>query len=488
MTYPNSTLKVKLRIRKQLGKYIGDKYLLLGIFCFLFFAAELIYLAIAIVPGISPDEHYHFGLIQLFANNGHIPPPFLTQSSGFVLGDVEHLTSFLYHYLLSFIPLGGSITLQGYVILRLTNLLFPMLTLYFFMKSVLLLTKDKKTTILAAFILITTSMFVFLSSSISYDNLSILCAVASYYYLIKFYKNLEVIDLLLFLLIVVISPIVKYTSAPIIITEVLFLLIILAKNRSTMLLKLKALYTQRNFWTISTHMILLSLVLLGGLYTFGFYLTNFRHYSTFFPACNAIHTHEECTQNGIYNRTLELNKIDPDSVNPELPVQYLGIWINKYFDGIYGIAGHESIPPEDLYELLMIILIGFWTVATIRKFDYRDRIDISGVVLSAIYIFFILYLTNYREHLRSGLHIATQGRYLFPIYPILIYFAAKYSLIILRNRKRTEKFYIISLVFIMLLGSIYAFFTGVESSWLNHYDFSYLEQLCDEFPLVAICD
>src|SRR4029078_6207021 len=121
---------------------------------------------------IPPDERFHYGTVQLFAQNGWLP--FIHNQLGhYNLGEVAHTPYFLYGYILS-IPYHFLNHVNGSIyILRLLNIALGAASLYVAYRLFSKLGLPQAVRNLSIFMMANTLMFVFLSASVSYDNLFI---------------------------------------------------------------------------------------------------------------------------------------------------------------------------------------------------------------------------------------------------------------------------------------------------------------------------
>jgi uncharacterized membrane protein len=139
-------------------------------------------------------------------------------------------------------------------------------------------------------------------------------------------------------------------------------------------------------------------------------------------------------------------------------------WIVEMSRKIVGIMGdrslfmpYEYLPPYFLYFFLGIFLI----IKHRKEWTVTDK---AFITIFLFYVFILMYYNTYRSYItHDWMDLALQGRYIFPVLPIMYILFSKYFLKI-RNKKLLKILAGI-LVVLFLLGSIGYFFVYVPSDW-----------------------
>ncbi|NLZ24804.1 glycosyltransferase family 39 protein, partial [Candidatus Dojkabacteria bacterium] len=321
--------------------------------------------------------------------------------------------------------------------------------------------------VLAVFFLTNTLMFQFLSSSINYDNLGNLFCILSVYFFTKFVKSkINVKYLLYMLLFIGLGGITKYTTLPL-----SFILIILSG--------VEMYFRREEFKSIrkGKGLLLLIPVLILLCLNIGIYGVNLVKYGSLEPNCNQILTHEQCLENGVYYRdNIERPSINIGGISDIFtliktgkridPVRYLWYWSVNLVSKIYGIMGDSSLYMPKIFPYLFIGLFAVVVVVGILNRRKWDKADIYLLLISLFYASILFFVQNYSMYLRKNhMYLALQGRYLFPVLPMIYILVSKSLSFIKNNRLR----YILIGMFVLLFlySNIPFFFLNVESWWFG---------------------
>ncbi|MEX0668717.1 MAG: hypothetical protein WD061_03210 [Candidatus Saccharimonadales bacterium] len=382
-------------------------------FTLLLFLVQSSFYALSIAYGVPPDERYHFDLIQFFISNNFIPI-ITNQESYFHLGEITRIPYILYHYLLSFpLALLSNFSQEIQVIgLRFMNILMALGSLLMLSKIGDLLKLSRFTTNLSIFIFSGAMMFTFLAGAINYDNLVILLGFLSLFIMLKLIKEKRPVDLMLWVVISLAGLLTKVTYIPILAAQALVVIFMLKKEVFQIAFNWVKSFNQAKYLNIT--LILLATILLIGLSRT--YILNMITYGDYAPSCVEVHTHEQCLDHGIYQRSLMLDERDLEGFQPRLS-EFAVKWARQMASGTFGTLSHNSLQPFKPVVIAMAVLVSILIVTTVTKLNYRNKI-LMGVLFIAVLYLIVLVHRNFGIYENRGRLIATQGRYLFPVLPL----------------------------------------------------------------------
>ncbi|HQJ73919.1 MAG TPA: DUF2142 domain-containing protein, partial [Candidatus Dojkabacteria bacterium] len=242
--------------------------------------------------GVSPDSYYHLRVSQAYSTTLGIPQ---NTPQTYQWRDITRIP-YLYFWINGRILNINNGVIDEVVLLRVINVIYSLGTVYVMYLLSKEIFKDKWKRVLPVFFLTHTLMFVFLSSSINYDNLANLLSTLSIYFFVKFVKKgINLKYLLLMLLSLCIGALTKSTVLPVALILVILSAVEIAKRKDEVK-KIKAGKELLLLIPIAIF-VFLNLSLYGG---------NLLKYKTLEPSCTQILTHEQCLENGVYYR----NKVD----------------------------------------------------------------------------------------------------------------------------------------------------------------------------------
>ncbi len=95
------------------------------------------------------------------------------------------------------------------------------------------------------------------------------------------------------------------------------------------------------------------------------------------------------------------------------------------FMSIFGIMGHMSyISPISFNYILISIISLLFIVSSAFAIICKNKSVLLIGLISFIYFFVIFYFVNRKIYLITGMvNAAFQGRYVFPVYPLMVLFA-----------------------------------------------------------------
>lgn len=470
---------------------VTHKYFLAAVL--FLFAVQAIFFAAVIKYGIPADERYHFSSIQYYSDSSIASGPLSSEQDPTTLPyvrNIEDSTSYFYHYLLSF-PLriveqiSSSQQLQIFI-LRLINVGLGVLTLYAFKRCLDEISDNTLLKNLSVLALSMTGMYIWLSSSINYDNLANLLFITFIWQGVKTCRRPSVVLWLTLSGIGFATVLTKYTFLP----EILLGIIItgyflLRKNGYTIRSygqDLKKTF-EDNKWTTAIAVSFSLVFALMFMQRAGMNLINYHQIQ---PTCTKIHTQEQCLTDPLFKRNFDLKQnYSPEEkhalANSLDPFGFTGSWVYSMYSTLYYYFGHQKIESSTKKEVsaaAVILMLGVSLILVRLKIRLNRAVLFVGILV--ITYIALLYMFNLRTLLNYGERIAFQGRYLLPILGFVYYFAG--STLINASRSlpvkwRSSYLYVclaaISVAALMHFPPL-LFYQGTDSSWYSGY-FHYMK-------------
>ena len=434
------------------------------IFIFLVFLFVCIYLAFNIKMGVSPDSYYHLRVSQAYSTTLGIPP---NTPQTYKWRDITRIP-YLYFWINGRILNINDGVIDEVVLLRIINVIYSLGTVYVMYLLSKEIFKDKWKRVLPVFFLTHTLMFVFLSSSINYDNLANLLSTLSIYFFVKFVKK-EGIDLkylLLMLLSLCIGALTKSTVLPVALVLVILSAVEIAKRKDKVK-KIKA----------GKELLLLVPVAIFAFLNLSLYGGNLLKYKALEPSCTQILTHEQCLENGVYYR----NKVDysATSIDGPLdvfnmiikgerigPVRYFFRWFPDLMSKIFGIMGDSSLYLPSYLTALFILFFLVGSVLIIFNKEKLTKIDKYLITTLLFYTAILFFTQNYSMYLTyNHYYLGLQGRYIFPVISI-IYILLTKSFFFIKNKK-LRNIVLISFSILLIYSCNIYLFLNLPDSWLK---------------------
>lgn len=400
---------------------------------FYFFCLGLLTLQAAVLaitmnyPGVY-DERYHVGIIQYYTETR---TPFITnQAEGTgILGDLIGFTSFLYHYVLSFVYSGLTTVGVGFehsvVVLRLFNILI-MIAAIESMRRWLTSVGFKRSVIHSTIFFITTfPFFVLLSSSINYESLFLLFAFLHLLYFTKLVKGTENTknQLQYYFIFGLLGSITKYSFLPLFLFTGIFLLGMLIFHK-------RFKKTMVDFFTRKSSMLLSALTIVLLLVVGGKYLMNTVQFGSPAPECSVVHSKEFCRGWAPWRRNeiLDANYQDQPTSLKGVTKYYVNTWMPTMLRNVGLVGGRDrdegfmlATPTQVVINLFSqawgVIVVMFVLGLLLLSRNKGKTVLILSVILGLYAAF--LFVLNYLQYLKLGEPIAIQTRYLLMLIPLL---------------------------------------------------------------------
>jgi len=413
--------------------------------------------------GVSPDSYYHLRVSQAYSTTLGIPQ---NTPQTYQWRDITRIP-YLYFWINGRILNINNGVIDEVVLLRVINVIYSLGTVYVMYLLSKEIFKDKWKRVLPVFFLTHTLMFVFLSSSINYDNLANLLSTLSIYFFVKFVKKgINLKYLLLMLLSLCIGALTKSTVLPVALILVILSAVEIVKRKD----EVKRIKAGKELLLLIpiAIFVFLNLSLYGG---------NLLKYKTLEPSCTQILTHEQCLENGVYYR----NKVDYSAtpINGPLdvfnmiikgerigPVRYFFRWFPNLMSKIFGIMGDSSL---SLPYYLVALFILFFLTGVVLIISNKKRLTKIDKYLLTILLFYtsILFFTqNYPMYLTyNQYYLGLQGRYIFPVISI-IYILLTKSFFFIKNKK-LRNIVLISFSILLIYSCNIYLFLNLPDSWLK---------------------
>lgn len=405
------------------------------IFTVVLLILQALWIAISFNYPLLWDEYYHFGLIQFYAH--HLSPIIISQPESLDLyGNVARSPKYFYHYLLSFpfrgIELITSNQTAQVILLRIINIGIFAGALVAFKKAMLLMTPSKALVNFALFIFVLFPLTPLMAAHINYDTLQFLFAGSVLYWALRFIKaeQFEIRWLLLIIGFGSMAAIVKYTFLPVLAVVGLYLIgyIMYKHGRNTFALALVSWQDLSRRSMIA----LAALVLIGAGLAVERFGGNLVQYGRVDPVCSQVISVERCLSFSPFKQEHTLGKSQgTESAAPTNlvgPLQYsYTYWLRdiykQYFTTGTQLAYEVFIVPEPFkipFTVMAVAGIIGLVCFLIASPKLLRRPDVQIVLLSAFVLALSLWIIDYEKYVRTGAPLAIQGRYLLPLFPMVM--------------------------------------------------------------------
>ena len=381
-------------------------------------AGFIAYITAAYIP---PDERTHLRFVELYTRDGL--DPFISDQQGFYeLGMVTRTPSFLYHWLLSLLAQGLPTGERAIVVLRWVNVGLAVATMFMIWKLCSELGLPRWVRGVTLFLYGNTLMVVFLAGAVNYDNALVLLTVTSFWLLVRAIRSLTWQRLVLLALPMLAAALVKVQFLPIAVLIVGALLWQLRypDQRATLHGSVRGAWR----WIrerpvvrpIAALAVAALLAGLGGLFVER-YVGNLVTYGWVQPACDEVLTVDQCNRSALYvrNSTWE----DPGIAREVVPWGHARRWFEAMRNRSFRIIAHQTTEERTdiaFASRAFFVVAGFAAVRGVRG---RERALTALLVIALGYLVALLYV-NYGSFLRHGeFGVALQGRYAFPVLPLL---------------------------------------------------------------------
>lgn len=423
-------------------------------------ALESLWVALSIQYPALFDEKYHFRAIQLFTQSWW--PVIYDQPRNFDdLGNLTYGNVSIYHYLLSF-PLRALQLLsvpEAYQIiaLRLFNITMACGALVYYVKTFDILGVKRIATNLGLFVFIMVPFVTLVTGAVSYDNAILLLTGMFFYYGLRILRNKDLtIDLFIFISLVLLACLIKFTFIPIGAAGVFFVIIIKRRKLYEWFRDLSLnsfMITRYRSWII---LAFLGLVLVLFFVRYG---VSTIQYGTPLPACEAVMEKSRCIHSGVFRYEQE-QKATKDERYRLPPEQYMQNWtrsITQQTDTSAGFNGEtyefgKPIPVNSLFQTIVI----FTSIATILLtwHLFRRKRLWAFIALTSIVLVLATFYFNITSYRLANVDLNVQIRYFMSLMPVL-YVAAIHGLFSTRSLNNTRQTAQICIVMFVMLCALH---------------------------------
>lgn len=360
----------------------------------------------------QPDQAPHLYYSRRYSENWGLPEEdpnsqYVTTGQPFLYYWINGAVYKIYDSLFS----NGN-PISDVLLWRFLSVIYASLTVFFLYQLSTKVTGNPYLGVVTAFMLSNTLMFVFISGSVSYDNLMILAATASLFHLVCIFQNEDFIKhTALTGLWVVIGSLAKEQF--LLLTTLIFLAWVYyaVKNRRKITL------------TFSRGKILLCILLLIAIGVFiALYGTNLIRYGKTLPACKQVKAEDLCYRYALrrdFSEPINLQWLWYNRDNIPNPITYaLSYWGLRMLESIWGILSHNTFVPQ-LAVGLHAVAILWGAICAFRFWKASETTPNLLIFILISYAGFFLFWHYKKEIDLSFQHYAVTGRYLLPIVGIL---------------------------------------------------------------------
>jgi 4-amino-4-deoxy-L-arabinose transferase-like glycosyltransferase len=433
----------------------------------LLFLSFTLYLALNMRMGVSPDSYYHLEVSQAYSQTLGIPENTPETYQWKDITRIPYLSLWINGRILNVNE--RTFDIDPVMILRISNILTSLGTLYILYLISKQLIKNKWGQILPVFLMSNTLMFVFLSSSINYDNLTVLFCTIAIYYLVKYIQEPKTLsNSILIFIFLLLGALTKNSIFPLGLIVTIIWVVVLFRRKVIGEETVKQILSFKNILLSLAFFVLLILF-------FNLYGVNYLTYGKLGPSCTDVLTFEQCLENGVFARGIyEIPKVFEGNMVEAFqlilsgerigPIRYFPYWAVEMSRKIFGIMGDRSLFMR--YEYI-VPYFGFFFLGIYLLFKNRKKLKTEEKALLSIFVFYTLvvaYYVNYKAYIsHDWKDLALQGRYIFPVLGIMYVLFSKYFLQ-LKNKKLLS-ILLILLVLLFILGNIAYFFGYVSTDW-----------------------
>jgi hypothetical protein len=343
------------------------------------------------------------------------------------------------------------------LIMRLLSVVFAFLQMWILKKICNLLELEKIFPITLIWLSFSI-MFPFLHSNASRDVLINLLSMCFVYNILAFHMYRKEIYIKFMMLILAIGPFVQLSLAAFVVT-VLVAYAILYKTSFYDMIK-------NIFKLISLKRGVLFPILLGivAFPTIADMTNKVVQYQSIKPSCEKMFSLEECNEkNATFRIYHDFHESNSETKRIGI-VDYVKKWYPGIFKRIFGIMGHQSYGTiNNITHPLIAIFSILFIISTVFNIIYKHKATLFTGIISLLYFIVILFFVNRKVYMYTGVfNAALQGRYIFPVYPLMIMYAHS-SIALLRN---TGYYLYVFLLFSFLFFIYYLFLVSPRFAFI----------------------
>lgn len=395
---------------------------------------QAVWIALSADYPMAFDENFHLGIIKLYAEH---PSPFWQEHpvGGDAFGAVARDPSYIFHYLMSFpyraiAAITHSLMAQVLFLRALNIAMFAAcLPLFYRLLRRAGASAALTNSALAVFVLVPITPF--LAAHINYDNLLMPVTAGLLLLVLRFTDNIRAkkVDARLVLSILVLAmfaALIKYAALPIVVPAVGYALFFAWRSLGIRVFARLLYRDVRASIRRPAVLALVALLTVLGVLAFERYGVNVVRYGTPVPDCGQVLTYNECKSYGPWIRDYNFAATNTKTPNPAFFTwEWLyGMWHRCFFAVDGPNNSYQTRGPLALPGMVAIVLALISLYALIRRgramFRHNNRIALQ--LFSAIIVFYIavLFAQQFQMYAETGVPVAINGRYLWPIMPLII--------------------------------------------------------------------
>ncbi|HRN90131.1 MAG TPA: hypothetical protein PK265_02245 [Candidatus Saccharibacteria bacterium] len=431
------------------------------------------------------DEQYHFGFIQIYANQWL---PFITSepANTSAYGVLIHSNSYLFHYLMSFpyriFAFFVSDQVSQIIFLRVINVAMFAGGIALFGRLLNRFNVSRSLINFALLMMVLIPVVPFLAATINYDNLIFLFVpifVGAALTCAKSILDSNKIPSSSFIILLSIGfagSLTKNAFLPIFAGGIIYLLILWLRSHT----KRKIISSIGKSFSVLKRPVQIALVILL-IMTAGLFIEryggNLVTYHSLEPDCLDVKSFDSCMESGPWARNYQLEnnvQVTNPPHNPSITA-YPYFWVSELVRRLYFAINYDysNIAPLPIAISMARIVGAVGIVLALVFWRSIIRIDKRLLLLTFVIGFYLagLFYINFTAFLKFHVGVAINGRYLIPILPFMfVWMALGYrQLFQLLLRKRARNFMAIFSIVVLLLalqgGGAITYLVQSQPSW-----------------------
>ncbi len=399
------------------------------IFIIVSFILSSLFVATITKFDVPHDERYHFTLVKRFV---HEVDPFINEfvSGDEFFGDIQRNPSIMYHYLLSkplyVVENISQNEVHQILFLRLVNIIIAVISLVVVRKLALKVSSSKAIANLVMGMTAYSTIFIFISSAISYDNLFVLLFLLSFYFSVDLIENKnKPRSFFILLAICLFGSLVKQSFLIFGFLYAVFFIFLYFKT-GVRLIKhpkngffLYSVILLGKFTKTNKILVVCTLILVGMFMER--YGINVIRYGTPLPDCSQVHTLDVCNEWPAYARNTNLKQtLESRSISMNF-LGYADYWLDEIRGRTNGVYTGWDVKHDTLLIRLFMLfspIVTFYLLIVNNKKYKKLKWIILAIFITVGFSAFLL-LHNYTSYINYRHPVAIQARYLMPVLPII---------------------------------------------------------------------
>lgn len=378
------------------------------------------------------DEQYHFGVIQLHAQQWS--PFFASQPVGAdQYGALVRDPSVLYHYLLSFpyrlLNLFVHSETTQIIVFRFINIGFIVWALFLFRRLLRLVGLSSATAQLTILFITLLPVFPLLAAQLNYDNLLIPVTALTLIWTVEVYTayhrtgQLDWLALVRLLIAMTVFSTIKFAFTPVLFAVVLLFLPVVWSLRGKVVHQVRASFGALRLRAKLAYVVAacLALWLFGG----GIGLNVVRYHATT-PRCNDVLTVKQCMEFGPFARDYKSVQVRRDHASASQLAWYVWAWtknmMRETFFTVYSLFNSRGkvdyYGGKKISQLMVMGWIWFWFSLAVFVISLRwlwSRAATRVLLLVSLVYTASLFFVDIKLFYHTTYVAAVHGRYLFPV-------------------------------------------------------------------------